>query len=145
MTRLAIASCLLLGVGCAPNGGAFTGRSSHGTSLRARPCNASMPPLDTLVHDSTTVTTRPEIRSAGRVEYPEDLRQDRNQGIVVLQVWITSTGEVDSTALDSATDVGFIGAAVTSILHTTFWPACIGDHPVRYTAPIPVKFTLARH
>ena len=129
---------LLMVAACAPTAGADHAANAVG----ARPCVPVATAADSLVHDSTTVTTRPEIRSMAPLSYPKTLREQGIQGRVVVQVWIAATGVVDSTALDSASNVGFVAPSITMIRRSTFWPACVGDRPVRYTAPLPVSFTL---
>lgn len=132
-------SLLLLLGGCVPSG---AGTSDRATPSSPRPCAASTAARDSLIHDSASVTAAPDVRSFVPLQYPDDLRKDHIQGRVVLWAWISATGAVDSVAVDSASNVGFIGAAVTAVRGATFWPACVGDRPVRYLTTVPVTFLL---
>lgn len=138
--RPALMAALIL-IGCAPASPARVGRLGGPVST-SRACLPTTPPLDTLTHDSSSVTTRALVQRAPPLIYPPDLRRRGVEGRVILQVWIEPTGTVDSLALDSASDAGFVQSAAAAVLHATFWPACVGDRPVRYTEAIPVTFQL---
>ena len=143
MLRLLGGCCLLLALaGCSPNASENLRNPTQPALSNARPCAPSTAALDSLVHDSMTVSAPAEIRTVGAIDYPPTLRDKHIEGIVVLRVWLASTGTVDSVSIDSASDVGFIGAAVASVLHGSYWPACVGARPVRYTALLPVRFRL---
>jgi TonB family protein len=109
-----------------------------------RQCVASAAPLDSVVHDSTSVTQKPAPRQWVPLMYPEGLRQKGIQGVVWLRLRLATTGMVDSATVVSAADPGFVAPALYAVQHTTFWPACVGSHPVPYEMLLPVNFVL-RH
>lgn len=138
--RSALMAVLVL-IGCAPASPARMGQPD-GPESTSRACLPTTPPFDTVTHESSSVTTRALPRRVPPLIYPTDLRNRGVEGRVILHVWIEPTGTVDSLALDSASDAGFVQSAAATVLHATFWPACVGDRPVRYTEAIPVRFQL---
>jgi len=110
----------------------------------ARLCSASSAPGDSLLHDSLSVDQKAEVRTIVPLTYPEWLRLEGIQGIVLLHVFVSPRGVVDSAVVVTATDRGFIASALYEARNSTYWPACRGSQPVRYQALLPVNFTL-RH
>jgi len=110
----------------------------------ARLCSASSAPADSLLHDSLSVDQRAEVRTVVPLTYPEGLRQEGIQGIVVLHVFVSPRGVVDSAVVVTAAERGFVSPALYEARNTTYWPACRGSQPVRYQALLPISFTL-RH
>ncbi|HYK09937.1 MAG TPA: energy transducer TonB [Gemmatimonadales bacterium] len=102
------------------------------------------PPPDSTVLAARAVGEKPEIVSAPPVEYPEYLRQQREQGVVIVQAIVDTTGWVEPLSLKvkSASNPGFIPPAKAVVLKSRFRPARLNGHLVRVLIQVPVNFTL---
>ena len=123
-------------------GPASSKQALSATSCAGNPSNIA----DTTIYDSTSVSEKPILRTSGPVPtYPPDLMAHGIEGGALFDVVIAVTGVIDSSTLRAtAGRQEFISAAKQTVLGTRFWPACVGNRPVRYHAVIPVNFAIRR-
>ncbi len=88
------------------------------------------------------VTSLPRFKHVVKPVYPRDLRKLGIEGVVVLDVVVSSTGRVVSVSIVKGDYPQFISAAVAAIKKTTFYPAEVNGVPVSVKIRIPVKFRL---
>jgi len=91
--------------------------------------------------DYVAVDDLPEAISKVAPIYPEEAREHRVQGTVVVQVYLDEDGRViDTKVVRSIT--GLDAAAVASVRQWRFKPAMTAGKPVKVWMAIPIKFTL---
>ena len=108
-------------------------------------------PVDTtLVWDSRTVTTKPElinpqvVRHALAQNYPSLLRDAGITGSATVEVLISREGAVERADIVQATHEQFAEAARKVVLQMRFRPAMVRGVAVRFRDTLPVSFDLVR-
>jgi TonB family protein len=102
----------------------------------------------TLVWDTRTVTTRPElanpevVRRALAQNYPTLLRDAGVIGSVTLEILISRDGTVERADVVNASHEEFAAAARKVALQMRFRPAMVRGIPVRFRDTLPVSFDL---
>jgi TonB family protein len=78
--------------------------------------------------------------------YPQKMRDQRMSGRVFAQFVVDTLGRVDMETFHvlSATDPDFATAVRDALPDLRFFPAMIGDRPVRQLAIMPFQFSIAR-
>ena len=158
MMRLRLPWCIVAAVlaACAssPRGGAAS-RAQPVDSLLIVRSDSPMRivPLDSARVDSLrkagvvlerAVDERPAIIMMDRLEYPEDLRQARIEGRVVLRCIVSRDGfaEPNTIVVVSAMDVAFIPAAKEALRRARFRPGKVAGQPVRTLVTVPFDFKI---
>lgn len=76
-------------------------------------------------------------------KYPELARRAGKEGLVILRILITKTGEVGKIVVVSAPEkLGFDDAAVEAVRQWRFKPPTVGGNPVDVWCTLPIKFKL---
>lgn len=88
------------------------------------------------------VTAAPKFRDRAEPVYPESMRRDGREGVVVLEVEVDESGRAAAVTVAESAGPEFDAAAVAAVNASVFEPARIGDAPVRVRIRIPVTFRL---
>lgn len=88
------------------------------------------------------VTAAPKFRDRTEPVYPESMRRDGREGVVVLEVEVDEAGRAAAVIVAESAGAEFDAAAVAAVKASVFDPARIGDVPVRVRIRIPVTFRL---
>ena len=88
------------------------------------------------------VTAAPKFRERAEPVYPESMRRDGREGVVVLEVEVDESGRAAAVTVAESAGPEFDAAAVAAVRSSLFEPARIGDTPVRVRIRIPVTFRL---
>jgi len=103
-------------------------------------------PVARQVFMDSIVQQKPQMLSHPPLRYPEQLRQARIEGRVVVRLIVDATGHVEPTGVKiiSSANPGFNEAAKRMILGARFRPGEIHGHTIRVVLDQPIDFTLAR-
>lgn len=88
------------------------------------------------------VTAAPKFRERAEPVFPEAMRRDGREGVVVLEVEVDESGRAAAVTVAESAGPEFDAAAVAAVKASLFEPARIGDVPVRVRIRIPVTFRL---
>lgn len=88
------------------------------------------------------ITKSPSFRSQLKPVYPESARKIGIEGVVLLEVIISSDGNVTDVKIIENPGYGMGEAAREAILKSAFSPAMSGETPVAAKVIIPVRFRL---
>ena len=92
-------------------------------------------------HEFVAFDTAPELVSMEPPSYPENARETRVQGTVLVRVLVGTDGRVHRTlVIQSVPELD--AAAVASARSARFEPARVGDEPVAVWMVIPIEFAL---
>lgn len=97
-------------------------------------------PMD--VYTVGVLNVLPKFKQRERPKYPNVMRIERIEGLVRLAIVIENDGSVSRVDTLFATNCYFEQAAVDAMQSTSFYPAMIGDRPVKTYVTIPVSFRL---
>jgi protein TonB len=86
------------------------------------------------------VTQMPGFKMRVEPAYPEQARRLEKEGLVVMEVSLSETGEVLKLQVVQKAGYGFDEAAEEAIRRSSFEPARIGDRPVAVVVRIPIRF-----
>lgn len=85
----------------------------------------------------------PQVVFKVEPKYPELARRAGKEGLVILRILITKTGNVDKVIVVSAPEkLGFEDAAIEAVKQWRFKPPTIGGVPVDVWCTLPIKFKL---
>jgi TonB family protein len=84
----------------------------------------------------------PKVLTRVEPSYPEELRQGKKAGIVVIQAIVNTDGSVGPAAVVRHSDPGFDEAALAAVRQWRYEPATLHGKPVRVYLPIFVNFRL---
>jgi protein TonB len=84
------------------------------------------------------------LKLVSRVEpvFPEELRQQKKAGVVVIQAIINTDGSVGQAAVVRHSDPRFDEASLTAVRQWRYKPAMLHGKPVRVYLPISITFRL---
>ena len=98
-------------------------------------------------------TTAPTVRVGGDIKpplkiknvdpvYPPLARQNRVQGVIILEVTIGTDGKVNDTKTIRSLNLLLEGAAITAVRGWEFKPTLVDGKPVQVIMTIPINFIL---
>lgn len=96
------------------------------------------------------VTMLPELRNRGDLKrklaryYPPEEKTRGVEGVVLMEVVISSRGRIASSRVIRSDPPGFAGAAALVCSELEFRPAYVGAKPVAVRIRIPIRFELER-
>lgn len=132
--------CISLGAaGCAP---AHVSGTPMG-QVRTEPTScASAKSADTTAFESTQLSEQPVPRSVPELVYPEEAKQKKVQGRVLVSAVVTADGTVDSASVAVTMRVHPLldAEAKRVVSHATFWPGCRDGVAVRTRLTFPFDF-----
>ncbi|SRR6266545_637095 len=116
----------------------------HATSEAAAPCLAAAP-QDTIVRDTTEVTTKPRLHEYPDLHYPDRARQQHITGRVLLTAIIGTDGKAELTSIRvvRSADYDLDTEAVRFLRAARYWPGCLQEHPVRVRVTLPIDFRIS--
>lgn len=108
--------------------------------------SAQAEPVATMAQDTTQprITNIQQIGRALERTYPPLLRDAGVEGLVVLRLWVSETGQVSDVQVLRSSHEAFEDPAREAARLARFRPAMLGERPVRTTVEIPMQFTLPR-
>lgn len=126
-------------------GGAFKVRV--GNTLRVVPTKKIVDPA--LISDEapaplSEIIRMPRVEEPVLPAYPEDLRLEGIEGVVLIEVVISSRGIVTRARIIKTVDPRFNRAALLAVRRTRFAPARTVDGPVAVKIRLPVEFRLSQ-
>jgi len=86
--------------------------------------------------------TPPRVKDLVLPEYPEELRQQSIEGIVVLHLFINEEGYVTNACVAQSLHPLLDEAALEAAKRTTFYPALKDGEPIGFWIVYPVRFQL---
>ncbi len=89
--------------------------------------------VDTTTSQVSDVDEPPQYRQGPMPRVPAQFRHTDRSGRVEFQFIINADGTVDSASVEvyAASETGYVEAARTTLLNSSYWPACRHAHPVR--------------
>jgi len=108
----------------------------------------SLDPLPSLVdgyYEATSTDQGPSFNRtslASRIRYPELAKRQGIEGLVMLQLFISSSGKVERIEVEEDPGYGLADAAVRAFTGLQGEPAVLGGKAVPVTLRYPVRFTL---
>jgi len=89
--------------------------------------------------------SRARYRSNPRPDYPEEARQKREEGVVLVNVEVGADGRANDVTLAAGSGFPLLdSAALQAVRRWTFEPAEAGGLPVPSRVEVPVRFSLSR-
>lgn len=84
----------------------------------------------------------PTVLSQSAPTYPFELRRDGISGEVLIEFQINPDGRVQNAFAVSATNTGFVSAAVAGVSRWTFRPGTVNGKPAAFRFQVPIIFQL---
>jgi TonB family protein len=108
--------------------------------------SAQAEPAATMAQDTTQprITNIQQVARALERTYPPSLRDAAVEGMVVVRLWVSETGQVSDVLVLRSSHEAFEAPALVAARLARFRPAMLGERPVRTTVEIPIQFTLPR-
>lgn len=125
-------------------GGSFKVRV--GNSLQTQPSKTIMDPEQVPENAPValaTISRMPRVREAVLPEYPEALRREGIEGMVLVEVVISALGRAVTARIVESVDPRFDSAALKAARDTLFEPARSAEGPVAVRIRLPVEFRLS--
>lgn len=94
------------------------------------------------VVDDSLITSKAQLLKEVKVLYPEKAKEDRIEGVVMIDFVINSFGKVESAVVVSGPGHGLNEAALDAIKKFEFKPAKINDKAVAIRAKYKIPFSL---
>ncbi len=133
----------------APSDISLSDRFSTETSLASVAASAvSLAPLPSLVdgyYEATGIDQGPSFNRtalASRIRYPELAKRQGIEGLVMLRLFISSSGKVERIEVEEDPGYGLAEAAVKAFTGLQGEPALLGGKAVAVTLRYPVRFSL---
>ncbi len=97
---------------------------------------------DTTAYESTQLSEQPVPRSVPELVYPEEAKEKKIQGRVLVSAVVTADGTVDSASVAVTMRVHKLldDEARRVVSHATFWPGCRDSLAVRTRLTFPFDF-----
>ena len=129
-------------IGCATNSRVWDGLN-HTPAVA--PACAEAPPLDSLIHDTTEVATRPVLSAYPDLHYPDRAREKRISGSVEVFFVVGSDGLAESASIRAigGFDEELNTAAAQFVGASRYWPGCLRGQPVRVRTRQRVDFRIS--
>lgn len=123
--------------------GVDVGLPSLGLNDMVRPSDALLGAGDNIVMTDDTVDVPPRPIKRGAIDYPASAKTRGIEGYVVLNLLITSSGEVAKVSVLESTPAGvFDRIAADSVRQWQFEPAVYKGNPVKVWAKQTIRFDL---
>jgi len=138
-----ILAILIAGAGCAHRTGSPTDME-YDMKAAPQPSAAIVPVPDEPFPPGTDKDPLepPHVLYLDVPTYPVLARETRLEGDVLVELFITRNGEVDSARVVQSTNAIFDRAALNAAYRCRFEPGHIGDQPIQFRWMIPFEFSL---
>lgn len=89
-----------------------------------------------------TLEHLPRLIRGGVLEYPYEMRKEKIEGVVILQILIGTDGKVTVERVLNKTNQGFVQAAVKAAETSVFEPPMVNGRPARVRYHLPIEFSM---
>lgn len=112
---------------------------------RAQPAGVSAAANQSNVGGEYQLLNQPYYVKRGQARYPLEAKKLRQEGTVVLTLYINALGRLDKIEVKESSGCALLDeAAIAAERQSRFRPAYLGNRPVPSKAEVPYRFQLAR-
>ena len=111
--------------------------------VKAMPATVAVPRANPSLAAGESMNNQPGYLTNPKPSYPPEARRRRQQGLVVLNVFITNEGRPQRVEVVQSSGCALLDeAALTAIKQWHFTPARVGNMAVSSQVEVPVRFKL---